>query len=606
MDVLATAELTVKFEESINEIGKDLTAEIEQHGDVDRVRKEKAKCSKFNPFSKRLWSYTPASSLAYKMLKIVQSWFLRDVKEDPDAIWWARYEKIRNSGRKIHLKLEALRAEIRDPNLTDDHKENINDQGSQLYSELQILKDKLNAILTMDQDKLREHNLHKMKVRPIITMVEGPSTLEDNNNCRMSAYAGRVQNMGNGGKPSAEVVKLQMIDITSTYPTRMCHDLFPYGIGQKTDRYIPGKLGYYWCTVIRQPEITIIPKRPTKGSVCQSNDWTYTGEMQCWVNTVDIDNIRKHGGEVNIHHGVYYRWASRDQFRNFITPLYKLKQHLDMAKGTPLANPAKREAVKLILNSISGKVCEHPHFEVAKLSGSESTSVKILKQVKWETVNLDTNWSDAVFISGTMTDEAKVEKYRRDHRRGKVSPTITGGLIYSYAREALYLALEYAGELGYCDTDSVTMSVDSYNRFSNDYPDLMVKPGKPKELGQWECELKQSGTINYELIRVAPKEYGIFDPTGKEDPKIRTKGVRARDLRITIEERDKLASMNHIDRAEWAHRNQSRSFGNTFIAQEAFRDRVNGKSTYWLCTQAVRQISSGAGVVFRQIIKKYG
>lgn len=622
MDILSLAELTFLIQKTFGTIFDDFELDLLEQA-PGRIAELQLEClekgKKFRLFDQRLHSYPTASTLSYTILKKLQSLVPRDLTTYPDAVWAERLiyymrllETTKRERRKKQNKGAAERTMVKVQRRIDE-----------LETIIRVIEDETDASTQLERCErpttARDHAMNRIYAdqkagkipTPTISMVQPPPTLKDNEECRRAAYAGRVQVMSDGGKATSVTTNIQMLDITSSYPTSMQNCRFPYGVGKQVDHYVPGKLGYYWCTVVRQPDLTIVPKRG--GATL---DWRHTGKMEDWINSVDIENIRKHGGEVIVHHGTFYRWDSTDQFAPYISRLYAEKKRLDQLSGTAMANPAKRELVKLLLNSISGKVGERPHFEVCKLSTTATTTRGVLELVEWDTVNMDEQWRDAILITGEMKRSVKESRYLAMVRAGRASPTIHSGLIYSYSRDRLYEGLQYAGAVGYCDTDSVTMLHSDYLRFRDAKPELFVTPGKPKELGQWECELKQDGATNYELIRLAPKEYAVFDPAGVMKPKVRTKGVSKRDYRLMDEEEVRMVKqMTTAERSKWAYEHPERRFANADVAYNSFHERVAGKATYWLCVHSERYVGSarcpvgssgGFGVIFSYRVKKYG
>lgn len=610
MDVLALAELTLRFEMALDELVPTLLTPTEGKP----------------PLDVKLWNYLTVASMAKDIMLYIQKNTTRDVNIYPEAIEM----QMKAKEAKLQQKIQALHEKI----------ENFISTGVAYGSSgvLDVNPDEYLAKLNADMAKLEKTKLRKPRKLPHITMASPPDSLELNRWIRRSFFAGRVQSLAPGGRPITRRGIIQMLDICSSYPNVMLRELFPAGDHTKTTVEVPGKLGVYNCTIVSQNRLVTIPRR-TKG---EALDWWYNGSQENVVlNSVDIEHIRSKGGEVIVHDGYYWELSTRDQFINYIMPIFELKKRLDDAAGTPNANPALRAVAKLFLNSVSGKVGEKPHFDIVRLCGSAAESYTIMEDIDDEhEMSFSTGWKGATLIKGRMSEEAQARSYyTKLQRSGGVSPTITASFIYAYARRNLYVALEYAGDWGYCDTDSCVMLHEDYLRMIRDHPELFRTPGVPKELGQWDAELIQDGTMSYTFSVKGAKEYAIFPDSpggGAEEvgkAKVRTKGVSGRDLYIPPEEVDLVRAMTASERAAWAESHQHLIFlpnkddvskwdaehrqptvrddgveipVTQRVARESFEVRTRGEKTYWLCLQFKRAISGdGASVYIHHLIKEY-
>ena len=76
---------------------------------------------------------------------------------------------------------------------------------------------------------------------------------------RSAVVAGRSQIFQTGHFKGA----FQSWDVKSLYPYIMLNCVFPIGHEIETDKYIEGKLGIYYCKILKQPKDNIIPQRKT-------------------------------------------------------------------------------------------------------------------------------------------------------------------------------------------------------------------------------------------------------------------------------------------------------------------------------------------------------
>jgi hypothetical protein len=451
-----------------------------------------------------------------------------------------------------------------------------------------------------------------------VTQPDRMATLERDRWARRAMTAGRVQNLA--GKPDESApVALEMLDITSSYPHVMMGEEFPMGAYAETPHEVPGRLGIYNIAIISQPPLTILPRR-TEGAPL---DWTYTGRQVAVATSVDIEEIRRHGGQVEVLDGIYWPTSSRELFRGYIGPLYQIKAAED-AKPAAQRNNARREGVKLLMNSISGKVGQRPHYTITELVQSTADFLKVCDMVEPGTLSY-TMLTRAPLISGRLSEEAAEAAFLK---RGACAPL--AAFIYSYARRNLYVGLQYSGGvggLGYCDTDSALMTWEAAQRMRQERPELFTEPGATKALGSWDAELGQDGAKLFKAYRIAPKQYAVLQvnadgsayKTTKIDDKgnpyeaygkckIRVKGVGSKSVYLPPEKIKQVAGMSHAQRAAYAAENSKKVITDPGTAADVFHEWAAGRATAWLCLQGRRLIGgegeeAGAGVRFDHIVK---
>lgn len=440
---------------------------------------------------------------------------------------------------------------------------------------------------------------------------EPPKTYKAYKEIRSSLIAGRTQNLHE--RPIKLEGNFTMLDISSSYPNVMRNEVFPTGECVETSHEVPNCLGVYRCVFDQlalldkkmpdgRPFPTIIPLRLESKAL----NWSYYDEIECWLTTPDIESLRSEGVEVDVFEGYYWTGKTSNLFKDYIDPIYALKQKLDSAAGTPEANPAKREFCKLLMNALSGKVAEKCHcFSVSTLSEDAYSTQTILSDLNYASVKYGFGqWGNAVYIEGKVRDDRLEDKYMEALSKGKVKPAVVAGYIYAYARRNLYRALKYGGH--YCDTDSVVLDWDNYVKFRDDFPELMVKADQLKQLGQWEMENVQDGTVPYHFYAIAPKQYALIPTSGRGKGKIRTKGISSRDLFIEPDIKHLFIGRDRMswdEMGNWAHEHQGLAFKNYPIAIRAFEAQVKGEKTYWLCTQVRRKVGLGFSADFRPIVK---
>jgi hypothetical protein len=410
-----------------------------------------------------------------------------------------------------------------------------------------------------------------------------PQTLEDEQLMRGAMYAGRTQMMRGRGTVKG---KLYMYDIASSYPYTMLNDQYPSGEYTRTDCEVVGKMGIYRCHIRSQldgvnedrPNVTVVPLRDTDGE--KPLDWTHSGELEATITSVDIEEIRATGNIVDVGEGVYWEDSTLENFRPVLTGLEAIKGNQDRFKreASLQYNPALREASKLFMNSLSGKVAQRMKRKVTVLSSDYATTSDTLDKLKESSVNLSI-FGKSMLITGT-----KVEPFNPKN----ASPCFLACFIYAYARRRLRSALLCGA--WYCDTDSALFDEEGARRFREKYPHWLTPEGQDKKFGEWEEELGQDGTKEFECYMVQPKNYAIF---GSGAPKIRSKGVGGRDVVITYGQAIKVMAMDEAARGEFCEKNKNHTIKTPAVAELVYQAGVRSEPIYALCMQFHRECGAG-------------
>lgn len=411
-----------------------------------------------------------------------------------------------------------------------------------------------------------------------------PQTIEDEELMRGAMYAGRTQMMRGRGSVKG---KLYMYDIASSYPFTMLNDQYPTGDYKHTDCEIPGKMGIYRCYIHSQqdgvnegrPNVNVIPFRDPKGEA--PLDWTHSGYIEATITSVDIQEIRAAGNIVDVFEGVYWENSTQENFRPVLAGLEKIKGDQDRYKRekSDEYNPALREASKLFMNSLSGKVAQRMKRKVTILSSDYTTTATALDSLKQNSVNLSV-FGKSMLITGTKAEPFNPKK---------ASPCFLACFIYAYARRRLRAALLCGA--WYCDTDSALFDEEGARRFREAHPDWLTPPGADKKFGEWEEELGQDGTKDFTCYMVQPKNYAIF---GGKEPKIRSKGVGGRDVIISYGQAIDVMAMDEASRGEFCEKHSSATIKNAATAEEVYNAGVESKPIYALCMQFHRECGVGS------------
>ncbi len=401
---------------------------------------------------------------------------------------------------------------------------------------------------------------------------------------RRAITGGRVQVFGQ--EPNAiKGPPARMVDVVSLYPTAMAAvdkvsalfdesdkwGFFPqegYGVPTKTDRYSPGDVGVYHVKIKKQPPglPNVLPRRVDGEPL----GWKYEGAFETMATHIDIALMQKHGGEVEINWGYCWKNAKHGLFRPFVEELARLKNEQDSFKASKdkRYNPALREAIKALMNSLSGKCCQKNYDDLTIIATGSAAQLAADKKLEPGTSVWIPLGGETVIVSGKKRKE-------KVYNAKKAKPSILAVLIYAYSRAYVWKTIcQHRPE--YMDTDSGALSVDNYEALRKAFPQL-DPTGRAKELGDLEEELGENASADRYYI--APKEYAIL--TRKADgsitkAKVRIKGIRESD-RIVVGDPAVLGGLTLAELAAEYEGKRGNSLTITFNATEFFERRLTAK-----------------------------
>lgn len=233
---------------------------------------------------------------------------------------------------------------------------------------------------------------------------------------------------------------------------------YPCGDKVYTDVYVEDKIGFYYCDIdqsnLRNMNLPKIYAKKTK----IENDWGHEEVLEDYlISNVMIDLLKKYGCKVVIKKGFYFtdKMKSCEMF-DFLLDFMKAKNEQDTKKKfkDETYNSALRETLKLLMNSLSGKVIEGLHTE--KTKNVESVGDYMCLVEKSKKVNTINAIGNKIFITYEMHEEDLIKKQR---------PIYLGVLIYDYAKSYMYensYSKVGLDQLLYTDTDA---SKFRYSRF---------------------------------------------------------------------------------------------------------------------------------------------
>lgn len=412
---------------------------------------------------------------------------------------------------------------------------------------------------------------------------------------RKAIIAGRTEvNVGDGPDTKFEIHgRFRMKDAKSLYPYAMKDNLYPVGkpkLIEITSLPEDTKLdfGVYQVTIQQKKGVTnIIPDLRHRYEDYEyhdgedrakedSYDWKSKVEMRSiWLNHIDIEQIIKYHGEDAVRfEGPAYVWTETAKvFQSYVENLYKLKQEQDVFKESndPSYNPALREASKLMLNSLSGKMLQRNFNRDTKLINRGD------EQKLQDFLNTHTNCEiqqigSQQLVSGD--DELKLNKF----------PQIIGIYIYAYARKHMYDSIFSKYRALYTDTDSALLTKDDFNDFVTNYPEQQTD--ERQLLGSFSDDCPW---VDYAII-LATKSYFLrFEEGGY---KACLKGIRKGSY-WTTENLDKL-SQEEIRTIIHDPNNGLRCYnaGNRDDDELLFKTLLSGTPVYFPSFQMVKTIKS--------------
>ena len=327
---------------------------------------------------------------------------------------------------------------------------------------------------------------------------------EQYDNLQKSKIAGRVE-LFNGVQKVEE--RLVSTDVCSLYPYVMAVLNCYYPCGKTlidVDEYKGDDvIGFYYCDIdqsnLRSMNLPNIYAHKTK----IENDWSYTGILENYlISNVMIGLLRKYGCKVEIKNGFVFpdKKKSCDMF-DFLLDFMKAKNEQDTLKKNKDSNynSALRETLKLLMNSLSGKVIEGLHTEQTRNVESIAEYEKIKE--KSTSINFINAIGNKLFITYDVDPEKICKKSQR--------PIYLGVLIYDYAKRYMFensYSKVGLDQLLYTDTDA---SKFRYKRFL-EWKDWVDKENI--QVPHWEeVELIDERYKNHKIFESNSKVFGSFE-----------------------------------------------------------------------------------------------
>jgi len=343
-------------------------------------------------------------------------------------------------------------------------------------------------------------------------------TFQQYTDLQKSKIAGRVE-LFNGVQKVEE--RLVSTDVCSLYPYVMSVLDCYYPCGNKlveVDKYMGDDvIGFYYCDIDqRNLKGMNLPNIYAKKSEIE-NDWSYTGVLENYlISNVMIGLLLKYKCKVVIKSGFIFpdKKKSCDMF-DFILDFMSAKNEQDTKKKNKddTYNPALRETLKLLMNSLSGKVIEGLHTEKTEDISTLAELEKI--KDKCEKINVINSIGGKLFITYEVDAEALCKKAQR--------PIYLGVLIYDYAKRYMFensYSKVGLDQLLYTDTDASKFRytrflewknwVDTNNIQVRHWPEVELKDERYKDHKIYDPNSKVFGSFEDELEEMKGDKYIFY------------------------------------------------------------------------------------------------
>lgn len=317
-----------------------------------------------------------------------------------------------------------------------------------------------------------------------------------------SKIAGRVE-LFNGIQKVEE--RLVSTDVCSLYPYVMsvAPVYYPCGKMIETDKYMGGDvIGFYYCD-IDQSNLrgNNLPKIYAKKSEIENN-WGHEEVLENYlISNVMIELLLKYGCGVVIKNGFYFTEKKKScEMFDFLLNFMSAKNEQDTLKKNKSNdyNSALRETLKLLMNSLSGKVIEGLHTEKTENVDSVLQYEKI--KDKCEHINFINAIGNKIFITYEIDGEKIINKQR---------PIYLGVLIYDYAKSYMYensYSKVGLDELLYTDTDASKFRYKKFIEWKQWVDDKNI------QVPHWkEVELIDERYKNHKIYETGSKVFGSFE-----------------------------------------------------------------------------------------------
>jgi hypothetical protein len=326
-------------------------------------------------------------------------------------------------------------------------------------------------------------------------------TQKEYNDLQKYKCAGRVQ-MFNGCIEIFE--RVVSLDVCSLYPyvLSILNCYYPYGEITRTDKFMGfDKIGFYYCDVdqsnLRKNNLPNIYAE----KLSSENKWDSDKKLEGYLlSTVIIKGLKDYGCKVDIKNGFYWEKKAKScHMFGFLLEFMGAKNEQDLLKKAKsgLYNGALRECLKLLMNSISGKIIENLHLEKTVATTAEQYA-KLVDNKKIEKITTINVIGDSVFTTF---------KYKQEEKLSQQRPIFLGVLCYDYAKMYMYrncYSIIGLKDLLYTDTDA--------GKFRDRHMERFLKHSNKTVVPHWrEVEKYDVRYKTHKLYNDKTKVFGSFE-----------------------------------------------------------------------------------------------
>lgn len=449
----------------------------------------------------------------------------------------------------------------------------------ELYFKAENTFKSINPLLSMSNKlSLSQMSMHAFK-SSLKKMSLPILSYEEDEIVRQALIGGRCQ-IFNACEESEHQV--QSIDVVSLYPHVMMTKEYPYVGADDEDWFVPvdsfdqNYIGIYNITVINQPRDAIVPLKRADNTL----DWTPSLPFTRWVDSVTLNCLDRYNGEYSVHSGYVFKLKTANIFKQYLGPIMEKKKEQDEHR----TNPALRECLKLLMNSLSGKMAQRPITQEKTICASGPQADEIA--CKYTNKSTFVEVRDSLWLVDSVLDIDKIRVR---------SPTILAVLIYAYAREYMYdnFITKVTHKYG-MDTDSLFLRKSELVNIDS-------------KLFGTEC-----GQVRTELpedcygIFAARKVYAYYKKDGTI-VKFKFKGVNQNDR--LINDHQIIAIQTLVKRRQWSKLTIIWNDLKPATSIDTLRKILRGDRVYILCLQLIRNfmgdVNTSLTISQRYIIKTF-
>lgn len=420
---------------------------------------------------------------------------------------------------------------------------------------------------------------------------------ESANGGRVQPFLGKIHFKYHIAEKIEEQKQIVIEDAHSLYPGVMESCPFPTGFSycelDPQNFYYPERFGVYQCTIIHQrlkwkyqkmsgevpanyfinpdtgkplfPEINDIligqdmslikdiPYAPVFAPFLNNENtynYNYRGRHDRVLNNVDINEIRRRGGEVILHYGHVWKNSTTTMFKEFLETPKKRKLFLDAFNyqykyiEKHMTDFKAHKFDNIVNDNISIEQLEYLFKQCEKyiiyepnlgLRGCDKNIMNILsgalimKLFATSTSYINNLEEEIQFINehGAPIDTSNYPFLTGANKKtfdiNTAKPIILGSLIYSFARLWMYETQWGSYPCLYCATDSSMMFYNDWNHFQDTFPHLM----STTDFCKFEIEAKGD-----EIFVIRNHLYAVIDNRRKKIVTAKIGGIYKSNARV--------------------------------------------------------------------------